>query len=92
MGRRKTCLKISGSEHADIDRHIRMTRDLRTRERLNVLVQASSGIHTLEALARACGRLVQGQGAEQARERAVDRADHDDSQAPVRDSDRTGPE
>lgn len=56
MGRKRTRLEISPAEHADLKRHLRSATDSRVRERLRMALDAASGRHTLEDLARRAGR------------------------------------
>jgi transposase len=56
MGRKRTRVDISVTETADIHRRLRSTTHPRDAERLRTLLDATSGRHTLEDLARRAGR------------------------------------
>ena len=56
MARKRTKLSMSEAEMARIKQEIRATTDARDKERLQVVLWATSGQHSLEALARLAGR------------------------------------
>ena len=56
MGRRRTRLELSGQEQAQARRLCRAGTDARERERARFALEAASGEHTLEELARRLGR------------------------------------
>ena len=56
MARKRTQLNMSGEELAQIKQEIRSAANTRDKERLQVVLWATSGQHSLEALARLAGR------------------------------------
>ena len=56
MGRKRTKLAMSAAEAAQLKTQIRSATDTRDKERLQVVLWATSGQHTLEELARLAGR------------------------------------
>ena len=56
MARKRTKLSMSEQEMAWIKQELRATTDARDKERLQVVLWATSGQHSLEALARLAGR------------------------------------
>jgi transposase len=56
MGRRVTRLELTTAQQAEARRRLLASTDCRERERLQFVLLASSGEHTLAALARAAGR------------------------------------
>src|SRR5438046_1947039 len=56
MGRRRTKLQVSARQRAELMTQIHATTDAREKERLDVVLRAADGRHTLEDLARHAGR------------------------------------
>ena len=56
MGRNRTHLRLSTAQQAELPRLLRVTKDQRERERLQVAVWAASGRYTLEELSEMAGR------------------------------------
>ena len=56
MGRKRTHLKLTTRVRGELRRRLRVTKDPRERERLQVALWAAGGEHTLEDLARMAGR------------------------------------
>ena len=56
MGRRRTKLAINAAQHASLTERLRRSPDDRDKERLEVLLRATEGRHTLDDLARFAGR------------------------------------
>jgi transposase len=56
MGRKRTHLKLNAPARTDLRRRLRVTKDPRERERLQVALWAAEGDYTLEDLARMAGR------------------------------------
>lgn len=57
MGRRRTRLIVSARQQAELERWLRSGLDARSRERVQVVLWAATGKHTLEDLARRSGRV-----------------------------------